>query len=183
MKSWSERHAANPLQFSLKVYIQYKGHTIYMPRIDRYTPYGWIANGIYAMLVRYTWFDSHGCWYASSTPLLTTLELVKKAETEDLNPDLYLRGKKAPMCLLSWSLVVVVVVEGCYFSSDEGLRSFEHPLKEVTAVPRVESDGQTYGSTFKVNFQRTVPRSPRPTNSLRPWAVVWMKIPLLKYKY
>ncbi|KAH7430343.1 hypothetical protein KP509_09G094600 [Ceratopteris richardii] len=48
--------------------------------------------------------------------------------------------------------------QGCYFSSDDGLRSYEHPLQEVTAVPQIDSQGQTYGATFKVDFQRTLSR-------------------------
>lgn len=62
--------------------------------------------------------------------------------------------------------------QGCYFSSDEGLRSFEHPLKEVKAVPRLDSHGQEYGSTFTVDTERNLPRiSPRKTHGLTTWGV------------
>ncbi|MCO5591801.1 hypothetical protein L7F22_045793 [Adiantum nelumboides] len=60
--------------------------------------------------------------------------------------------------------------QGCYFSSDDGLRSYEHPWQEVTAVPQVDSQGQTYGSTFKVDLQRSLSRD-RPSN-ISPWGVV-----------
>ncbi|KAJ7550387.1 hypothetical protein O6H91_07G107800 [Diphasiastrum complanatum] len=40
---------------------------------------------------------------------------------------------------------------GCFFSSKGGLSSFEHPLNEVKAVPRVDSQGHMCGSTFKVD--------------------------------
>ncbi|MCO5567627.1 hypothetical protein L7F22_021321 [Adiantum nelumboides] len=46
--------------------------------------------------------------------------------------------------------------QGCYFSSDDGLRSCEHPLQEVNAVFQVVSQGQTYSSTFKVDMQRSL---------------------------
>ncbi|KAI5055643.1 hypothetical protein GOP47_0029164 [Adiantum capillus-veneris] len=60
--------------------------------------------------------------------------------------------------------------QGCYFSSDSGLRSYEHPLQEVTAVPQVDSQGQTYGSTFKVDFQRSLSRDR--SGNIRSWGVV-----------
>lgn len=41
--------------------------------------------------------------------------------------------------------------KGCFFSSSEGLQSYEHPLTPVTAVPRVDSKGEVCGTTFKVN--------------------------------
>jgi asparagine synthetase B (glutamine-hydrolysing) len=42
--------------------------------------------------------------------------------------------------------------EGCYFSTVGGLRSYEHPLREVKAIPRVDSTGQMCGSTFQVDL-------------------------------
>jgi asparagine synthetase B (glutamine-hydrolysing) len=39
---------------------------------------------------------------------------------------------------------------GCFFSSSEGLQSFEHPLQRLKAMPRVDSQGQVCGTTFKV---------------------------------
>jgi hypothetical protein len=41
--------------------------------------------------------------------------------------------------------------QGCFFSSSEGLQSYEHPLQPVTAMPRVDSKGQVCGSTFQVD--------------------------------
>lgn len=43
-----------------------------------------------------------------------------------------------------------VFPQGCFFSSAGGLQSYEHPLSPVTAVPRVNSQGQVCGATFKV---------------------------------
>lgn len=65
---------------------------------------------------------------------------------------------------------IAVFPQGCYFSSDDGLRSFEHPLQEVTAVPQLDSQGQAYGSTFKVDFQRSLSRDR--TSNISPWGVV-----------
>lgn len=65
---------------------------------------------------------------------------------------------------------IAVFPQGCYFSSNEGLRSFEHPLQEVTAVPRIDGQGQAYGSTFKVNFERSLSRDR--TSNISPWGVV-----------
>ncbi|KAG6543852.1 hypothetical protein Mapa_014692 [Marchantia paleacea] len=56
--------------------------------------------------------------------------------------------------------------QGCYFSSGDGLQSFEHPLSPIKAMPRVDSQGQVCGSTFKVepapkqqqNARNTFPR-------------------------
>lgn len=40
--------------------------------------------------------------------------------------------------------------KGCYFTSSGGLKSYEHPLKVLKAVPWVDSSGETCGSTFEV---------------------------------
>lgn len=63
-----------------------------------------------------------------------------------------------------------VFPQGCYFSSNDGLRSFEHPLKEVKAVPRIDGEGKTFGSTFKVDVERDLSRNR--TDGLSPWGVV-----------
>lgn len=51
---------------------------------------------------------------------------------------------------------------GCYFSSNMGLRSYEHPLQKLKPVPRVDSQGQALGATFKVDMtlknKDTMPR-------------------------
>ncbi|CAM8940634.1 unnamed protein product [Rhodiola kirilowii] len=41
--------------------------------------------------------------------------------------------------------------KGCFFTTSGGLRSFEHPSKELKAVPRVDSQGDVCGATFKVD--------------------------------
>ncbi|XP_051130008.1 stem-specific protein TSJT1-like [Andrographis paniculata] len=41
--------------------------------------------------------------------------------------------------------------KGCFFTSSGGLRSYEHPVSELKAVPRVDSSGEVCGLTFKVD--------------------------------
>nr|DAD47947.1 TPA_asm: hypothetical protein HUJ06_017884 [Nelumbo nucifera] len=41
--------------------------------------------------------------------------------------------------------------KGCFFTSSGGLRSYEHPLNALKAMPRVDSSGQVCGATFKVD--------------------------------
>lgn len=48
---------------------------------------------------------------------------------------------------------------GCFFSSSEGLQSYEHPLQPVTAVPRIDSQGQVCGTTFKVDPKKETLRA------------------------
>lgn len=43
--------------------------------------------------------------------------------------------------------------KGCFYTTSGGLQSYEHPLHEVKAVPRVDSQGQMCGSTFKVDSE------------------------------
>ncbi|OEL26811.1 hypothetical protein BAE44_0012170 [Dichanthelium oligosanthes] len=43
--------------------------------------------------------------------------------------------------------------KGCFYTTSGGLQSFEHPLHEIKAVPRVDSQGQMCGSTFKVDSE------------------------------
>ncbi|KAJ6841116.1 stem-specific protein TSJT1-like [Iris pallida] len=50
---------------------------------------------------------------------------------------------------------------GCMFHSEGGLRSFEHPMNKMKAMPRVDSEGVMCGANFRVdNFTRisSVPR-------------------------
>ena len=42
---------------------------------------------------------------------------------------------------------------GCFFTTSKGLQSFEHPLNEVKPIPRVDSQGQVCGATYKVDAQ------------------------------
>lgn len=41
--------------------------------------------------------------------------------------------------------------QGCFFSSADGLHSFEHPMSTLKPVSRVDSQGQMCGSFFKVD--------------------------------
>ncbi|RZS03597.1 hypothetical protein BHM03_00033790, partial [Ensete ventricosum] len=43
--------------------------------------------------------------------------------------------------------------KGCFFTTSGGLQSFEHPLNELKAMPRVDSQGQVCGATYKVDDQ------------------------------
>ncbi|XP_038984867.1 stem-specific protein TSJT1-like isoform X2 [Phoenix dactylifera] len=43
--------------------------------------------------------------------------------------------------------------KGCFFTTSGGLQSFEHPLNEVKAMPRVDSEGQICGATYKVDVE------------------------------
>lgn len=43
--------------------------------------------------------------------------------------------------------------KGCFFTTSGGLRSFEHPLNELRAEPRVDSSGQVCGANFKVDVE------------------------------
>jgi len=45
------------------------------------------------------------------------------------------------------------ILLGCFYTTSGGLQSYEHPLHEVKAVPRVDSQGQMCGSTFKVDSE------------------------------
>lgn len=47
----------------------------------------------------------------------------------------------------------VCVCLGCFFTTSGGLRSFEHPLNEMKAIPRIDSSGQVCGSNFKVDAE------------------------------
>lgn len=43
------------------------------------------------------------------------------------------------------------VFSGCFYTSSGGLRSYEHPVNELKAVPRIDSSGEVCGLTFKVD--------------------------------
>ncbi|CAN1129542.1 Stem-specific protein TSJT1 [Linum perenne] len=45
---------------------------------------------------------------------------------------------------------------GCMYESEEGLTSFEHPLSEVRAMPRIDSEGVMCGADFKVDVHSRV---------------------------
>nr|CAA54526.1 unknown [Asparagus officinalis] len=50
---------------------------------------------------------------------------------------------------------------GCMFSSEGGLKSFERPMNKMKAVPRVDSEGTMCGSFFKVDSCTKISTMPR----------------------
>ncbi|XP_078437117.1 stem-specific protein TSJT1-like [Wolffia australiana] len=61
--------------------------------------------------------------------------------------------------------------KGCFFTTFKGLQSYEHPLKEMKAVPRVDSQGQVCGSTFKVDeSSRKEPAGMHKVDSAANWS-------------
>lgn len=61
--------------------------------------------------------------------------------------------------------------QGCFFTSLGGLHSFEHPLKSLKPVPRVDSMGQMCGALFQVELE-AAPRFPR-VGSGASWATAF----------
>eukprot|EP00270_Netrium_digitus_P021708 TRINITY_DN9464_c0_g1_i1.p1 TRINITY_DN9464_c0_g1~~TRINITY_DN9464_c0_g1_i1.p1 ORF type:complete len:242 (+),score=34.00 TRINITY_DN9464_c0_g1_i1:182-907(+) len=43
--------------------------------------------------------------------------------------------------------------KGCYYSSKDGLHSYQHPTKLLKPLPHVDSQGQLCGATFRVDSQ------------------------------
>ncbi|XP_039134463.1 stem-specific protein TSJT1-like [Dioscorea cayenensis subsp. rotundata] len=58
---------------------------------------------------------------------------------------------------------------GCMFHSDGGLRSFEHPMNKMKAMPRVDSEGMMCGACFKVDTFSKINSMPR-VGSAANWA-------------
>eukprot|EP00262_Sarcandra_glabra_P021376 TRINITY_DN9010_c0_g1_i1.p1 TRINITY_DN9010_c0_g1~~TRINITY_DN9010_c0_g1_i1.p1 ORF type:complete len:256 (-),score=26.35 TRINITY_DN9010_c0_g1_i1:100-867(-) len=50
---------------------------------------------------------------------------------------------------------------GCMFHSEGGLKSFEHPMNKLKAMPRVDSEGVVCGSNFKVDAYSRINSMPR----------------------
>lgn len=50
---------------------------------------------------------------------------------------------------------------GCMFHSEGGLRSFEHPMNKMKAVPRIDSEGAMCGANFKVDDCCKISSMPR----------------------
>lgn len=50
-----------------------------------------------------------------------------------------------------FTLTVWPFLAGCFFTTSGGLKSFEHPLNALKPMPRVDSQGQVCGATFKVD--------------------------------
>ncbi|KAL6844346.1 hypothetical protein ACP4OV_026019 [Aristida adscensionis] len=61
---------------------------------------------------------------------------------------------------------------GCMFHSEGGLKSFEHPMHRLKAMPRVDSEGVMCGATFKVDTFAKVNSMPR-VGSATNWAAAW----------
>lgn len=45
------------------------------------------------------------------------------------------------------------ILPGCFFTTSGGLQSFQHPLNELKAIPRVDSQGQVCGAIYEVDDQ------------------------------
>ncbi|RWW90085.1 hypothetical protein BHE74_00000767 [Ensete ventricosum] len=50
---------------------------------------------------------------------------------------------------------------GCMFHSEGGLRSFEHPMNRMKAMPRVDSEGAMCGASFMVDASSEIAAIPR----------------------
>jgi hypothetical protein len=61
---------------------------------------------------------------------------------------------------------------GCMFHSEAGLKSFEHPMNRLKAMPRVDSEGVMCGATFKVDTFTKINSMPR-VGSATNWAAAW----------
>lgn len=58
------------------------------------------------------------------------------------------------------------------FHSEGGLRSFEHPMNKMKAMPRVDSEGTMCGASFNVDYFDKVNAMPRVGSSAN-WASTW----------
>ncbi|VAH54469.1 unnamed protein product [Triticum turgidum subsp. durum] len=61
---------------------------------------------------------------------------------------------------------------GCMFHSEGGLKSFEHPMNRLKALPRVDSEGAMCGANFKVDAFTKINSMPR-VGSATNWAATW----------
>ncbi|URD90064.1 hypothetical protein MUK42_27055 [Musa troglodytarum] len=61
---------------------------------------------------------------------------------------------------------------GCMFHSEGGLRSFEHPMNRMKAMPRVDSEGAMCGASFMVDAASKIAAIPR-VGSAANWASSW----------
>lgn len=62
---------------------------------------------------------------------------------------------------------------GCMFHSEGGLKSFEHPMNRLMAMPRVDSEGMMCGANFKVDAFAKVGASMPRVGSNANWAAAW----------
>ncbi|KAK9089342.1 hypothetical protein Scep_028424 [Stephania cephalantha] len=61
---------------------------------------------------------------------------------------------------------------GCIFHSKGGVMSFEHPVNQIKAMPRIDSEGMMCGADFKVDAQSRVHSMPR-VGSEANWGSPW----------
>lgn len=61
---------------------------------------------------------------------------------------------------------------GCMFHSEGGLKSFEHPMNRMKAMPRVDSEGVMCGANFKVDYYSRINSMPR-VGSNTDWTSAW----------
>lgn len=64
------------------------------------------------------------------------------------------------------------MMAGCMFHSEGGLKSFEHPMNKMKAMPRIDSEGAMCGANFKVDACSRIHTMPR-VGSEANWAAVW----------
>jgi hypothetical protein len=62
--------------------------------------------------------------------------------------------------------------KGCFFHSDGGLMSFEHPMNKMKAMPRIDSEGAMCGANFNVDKFTRVNSIPR-RGSEANWSAEW----------
>lgn len=67
-------------------------------------------------------------------------------------------------------IVKYIFGAGCMYHSERGLASFEHPMKKMKAMPRVDSEGVMCGANFKVDVYSKVKSMPR-VGSEANWAI------------
>lgn len=72
--------------------------------------------------------------------------------------------------LLDKKIVKYIFGAGCMYHSERGLASFEHPMKKMKAMPRVDSEGVMCGANFKVDVYSKVKSMPR-VGSEANWAI------------
>lgn len=58
---------------------------------------------------------------------------------------------------------------GCMYHSEKGLMSFEHPMKKMKAMPRVDSEGALCGAYFAVDAYSKVSTSMPRVDSAANW--------------
>ncbi|KAL6205690.1 hypothetical protein ACLB2K_022944 [Fragaria x ananassa] len=62
--------------------------------------------------------------------------------------------------------------KGCFFHSEGGLMSFEHPMNKMKAMPRIDSEGAMCGANFNVDKFTRINSIPR-VGSEANWSAEW----------